>query len=124
MGKRILCVEDDRNWRLMVTTALKDAGYEVVAVPGAAEALLQKNESGFSLIILDLDLGGENGLMLLKHLKRNHPAAPIILHTGLEHDENAIQQMLENGAHRYVRKGAIADLVAVVAGVLPNKLAN
>jgi len=108
----------------MVTTALKDAGYEVVAVPGAAEALLQKNESGFSLIILDLDLGGENGLMLLKHLKRNHPAAPIILHTGLEHDENAIQQMLENGAHRYVRKGAIADLVAVVAGVLPNKLAN
>jgi DNA-binding NtrC family response regulator len=118
MGNKILFIEDDQDWRLMVSTALKDAGYEVLAVPGAAEALLQKNEAGFSLIILDLDLGGENGLMLLQHLKRNHPAAPIILHTGIERDHPAIQQILNRGAHQYVRKGAISELVAAVAGAL------
>ena len=118
MGKKILMVEDDQDWRLMVGTALKDAGYEVVAVPGAAEALLQKNEAGFSLIVLDLDLGGENGLMLLQHLKRNHPAAPIILYTGIERDHPAIQQILSHGAHQYVRKGPLSDLLTAVAGAL------
>lgn len=118
MGKKILFVEDDQDWRLMVTTGLKDAGYEVLAVPGAAEALLQTSEAGFSLIILDLDLGGENGLMLLQHLKRNHPGAPIILHTGLEHDDLAIQNMLKHGAHHYVRKGAVSGLLAAVKSAL------
>jgi DNA-binding response OmpR family regulator len=118
MGKRILCIEDNPDWRHLVTTALKDAGYDVLAVPGAAEALLQKNDTGFNLIILDLDLGGENGLMLLRHLKRNHPAAPIVLHTGIEHDDAAILRMLEHGAQRYVRKGTIDNLLRAVEAAL------
>lgn len=118
MGKKILLVEDDQDWRLMATAALNDAGYEVLGVSGAAEALLPTSEAGFNLIILDLDLGGENGLMLLQHLKRNHPAAPIILHTGIEHDDVAIQNMLQHGAHQYVRKGPVSGLLAAVADAL------
>ena len=121
MGKRILYVEDDQHWRLLVTTALKEGGYEVKAVPGAAEALLQKNEADFNVIILDLDLGGENGLMLLQHLKRNHPGTPIILHTAIEHDDRAIQQMLEQGARQYVRKGPIAELLGAVESAVNTK---
>ncbi len=118
MGKRILFVEDNQDWRLLVGAALKDAGYDVLSVPGAAEALLQKNAPGFSLIVLDLDLGGENGLMLLQHLKRNHPEAPVVLFTCIEHDDQAIQQMLNQGADRYVRKGVTAELVSVVKALL------
>ena len=118
MAKRILFVEDNPDWRLLVGTALKDAGYEVLSVPGAPEAFLQKNGPASSLVILDLDLGGDNGLMLLQHLKRNHPGAPIILFTCMEHDENAIEHMLKQGAQRYVRKGITADLVSAVKGLL------
>lgn len=118
MGKKILVVEDDSDWRLVIGTALRDAGHEVIGVANAAEALLQKNDAGLGLIVLDLDLGGENGLMLMQHLKRNHPAAPIILFTGIEHDERVIEEMLKHGARRYVRKGAIADLLAAVEDAL------
>lgn len=118
MPNKILFVDDDPDWRSMVTTCLKDAGYNVLAVRDASEALLQTDEARLSLIILDLDLGGENGLMLMKFLKRNHPDAPIIIYTGIEHDEPAIQHMRELGADQYLRKGNMSELLAAVEKTL------
>jgi CheY-like chemotaxis protein len=62
------------------------------------------------LIILDLDLDGEDGLVLMKFFKCNQPDVPIILYTGLNHDDAAILEMLRQGAHQYVRKGPLEDL--------------
>jgi two-component system NtrC family response regulator len=119
MSKKILFVDDSQDWRLIVTAALKDAGYQMVAVSGAGEALLQSNEPDLDLIILDLDLGGENGLMLMKHLKRNHPHAPILLYTGMQHhDEQAIARMRAQGASYFMRKGGMEELVKKVQEIL------
>lgn len=114
MGKKILLVEDDADWRKMATAALEEAGYKVVAVSGAGEAVLQKDEIGLSLIVLDLDLGGENGLMLMKHLKRHHPDAPILIYTGMEPDPPAIERMRRQGADQFLRKGAMSQLLEAV----------
>ena len=81
---------------------------------GAGEAVLQKDDIDLSLIVLDLDLGGENGLMLMKHLKRHHPDAPIIIYTGMEPDEPAIRRMRDQGADQCLRKGTMSELVAAV----------
>jgi len=118
MAKKILFVDDDPEWRLMVSVCLREAGYQVLAVQGASEALLQTGDDGLSLIILDLDLGGENGLMLMKFLKRNHPAVPIILFTGMEHGEEAVERMRELGAQQYLRKGKMSELLAVIEKTL------
>ncbi len=119
-GSRILFVDDDQGWRLMVCARLKDAGYDVLAVPGAGEALLQTGDAKVDLIILDLDLGGENGLMLMKHLKRQHPSAPVILYTGLpHHTEHDVRAMKEHGAAQYLRKGSMEDLLKAVQTTLP-----
>jgi DNA-binding NtrC family response regulator len=98
----------------MAAEALQDAGFEVVAVSGAGEAILQKELSGLGLIVLDLDLGGENGLMLMRHLKRHHPNVPIVIYTGMEPEEAAVQRMREQGASVFLRKGPISELVEVV----------
>ncbi len=116
---RILFVDDDRDWRLMVGATLKEVGYEVLAVPGAGEALLQTGGARVDLIILDLDLGGENGLMLMKHLKRQHPNAPVILYTGLaHHTEHDVQAMKQEGAAHYLRKGSMQELIDAVQSAL------
>jgi DNA-binding NtrC family response regulator len=117
MAKRILVVEDDGDWRRMETAALADAGYEVMPVSGAGEAILLKDEIGLSLIVLDLDLGGENGLMLMKHLKRHHPGVPILIYTGMEPDSEAVQRMLNQGAAQFLRKGAMGELVNAARAV-------
>jgi DNA-binding NtrC family response regulator len=121
MGKKILLVEDDQTWREMVAEALEDAGYEVVAVSGAAEAVLQKDEPDLCLVVLDLDLGGENGLMLMKHLKRQHPGIPVIIYTGMEPDPQAIARMREQGADQFLRKGPINELVSAVEKAAGNR---
>ncbi len=110
----ILFVDDDRHWRLVVVTALAAAGYKVVAVGDAGEAVLQLGQVKPGLIILDLDLGGENGLMLMKHVKQHHPGVPVILYTGMEHDNQFVQRMLQQGAQQYLRKGRPEDLVKAV----------
>lgn len=110
----ILFVDDDRHWRLVVQTALEEAGYDVVTVGDAGEAVLRLDQARPSLIILDLDLGGESGLMLMKFAKQHHPEVPVILYTGMEHDNQFVQRMLQQGAQRYLRKGRLEDLLDAV----------
>jgi DNA-binding NtrC family response regulator len=114
MGKPILLVEDNIDWRQMAVAALEQAGYSMIAVSGAAEALLQSEDRHFALIILDLDLGGENGLMLMKHLKRHHPDSPILICTGMEPSDPAIARMRELGAAYFLKKGTMQELVTTV----------
>jgi DNA-binding response OmpR family regulator len=114
MGNKVLLVEDSEDWRRMAAGALRDAGFEVVTVSGASEAVLQKDSAGLSLIVLDLDLGGENGLMLMKQLKRFHPNVPIVIYTGMEPDGEAVARMREQGASMFLRKGPTSELVAAV----------
>jgi DNA-binding NtrC family response regulator len=119
LQKLILLVEDNLDWSRIATAALEEEGYKVVAVSGAAEALLQTDESSPALIILDLDLGGENGLMLMKHLKRHHPSSPFLIWTGMDPAEPAVQQMRDLGADHFLRKGTmreLADAVSLAAG--------
>jgi DNA-binding response OmpR family regulator len=114
MGKKVLFVDDDDNWRSKVSSSLKGAGHEVLAAKDATQAMLQAEDAKLGLIILDLDLGGEDGLMLMKFLKRNHPGVPIILFSDTEHDEEAIKAMLLQGAHQYLRKGSTEELIKAV----------
>src|SRR3954471_4917002 len=64
MGRRILCVDDDKDWRFVLENTLTDAGYEVLTVANATEAWERAELFEPELLILDLDLAGENGLML------------------------------------------------------------
>ena len=121
MGKKILFVDDDKEWRFMVATWLGDAGYEVLTAADATEALNMREGTDLGLIILDLDLAGENGVVLMRFMKQNHPDVPIILFTGLSHDDDAILGMLQQGAYQYVRKGPQADLVRAVQMILGKK---
>jgi CheY-like chemotaxis protein len=109
-SKSVLYVDDDKDWLDVVGTSLQEAGYEVQTANNATQALVLTEGAQFGLILLDLDLDGENGLVLMKYFQRNQPDVPIILYTGLNHDDDAILEMLREGAHQYVRKGPLEDL--------------
>jgi DNA-binding response OmpR family regulator len=110
--KQVLLIEDNLDWRQIAASALEAAGYSVIAVSGAAEALLQADDLKLALIILDLDLGGENGLMLMKHLKRHHQGVAILICTGMDPAEPAVQRMRELGADHFLRKGTMSELIS------------
>lgn len=98
----------------MVATALSGLGHEVLTAADASEAMHLMDGVSLGLIILDLNLAGESGMALMEYLRHNQPGVPVLLYTGLEHDEAAVVAMRQAGANQYLRKGPMEDLIAAV----------
>jgi len=112
---KILFVDDEEGWRTMVAEVLSGIGYEVVTAADASEAMQLVDGDCLGLIILDLNLAGESGLTLMDYLRCNQRAGvPIMVYTGLEHDQNGIAAVRQAGVNRYLRKGPMQELVGAV----------
>src|ERR1043165_3805695 len=98
MSKQVLLIDDDQGWLRLATLTLQNAGYSVLGALNASEALQVADGPQLGLIVLDLNIAGESGLILMKFLKRNHPEVPVLLCTALEHDDTTIRAMLDMGA--------------------------
>src|SRR5438046_9951505 len=75
-SKQVLLIDTDQNWQRLATSWLESAGYSVLGARDASEGL-QKAGPKLGLIVLDLNLAGESGLIFSTFLKRNYPEVPI-----------------------------------------------
>jgi DNA-binding response OmpR family regulator len=114
METKVLFIDDDPAWREIAGTSLQDAGYSVVVAKDASEAMQIGQGLNLGLIILDLNLDGESGLNFMKYLRHNHPDVPILLYTGMEHDDTTVRAMIDQGADQYLRKGSPEELIVTV----------
>ena len=108
-AKHILFVDDEGEVRFTASRFFKQHGYKVSTAENAEEALRVADGAPLQTIILDVNLAGEDGLELMTFLKHNHPNVPIILYTGVVHDDATIKKLLSEGAHKYLIKGASFD---------------
>lgn len=79
---RVLLVDDDR---LVLDTheeILREAGHSVTALASGAEALAHLAGSSSDLVITDLSMPEMSGLDLARAIKRDFPAAPVVMLTG------------------------------------------
>jgi len=118
MRKKVLFIDDDEIWRKRVSASFGQADYETLTAANATEALALAEQRPLGLIVLDINLDGEDGLMLLKFLRRNHPDVPILLFSAMQHDEASIRSMLEMGADQYLPKASIEELIVTVSSYL------
>ena len=79
--RRILLVDDERGSRALCRLELEDEGFEVKTAADSAETetILQTWEP--DLVILDIRLGQDNGLGLLRRLVETRPSTPTILYS-------------------------------------------
>jgi CheY-like chemotaxis protein len=117
---RILLVDDDALVREMMAEGLEAAGYEVVAVPGGAEALacLDAGEA-VDLLISDLSMPDMDGITTVREAVRRRPGLPAIILTGFA--TNAAEIAMGgamSGAFSLLRKPISADALAERAAVL------
>jgi len=108
--KTLLFVDDEGDWRLVAGECLRDAGFNILTAKDEAEALRRMETVKLDGIVLDLNLAGQNGLLLMELLKQRHPGVPILIYTGMDHNNSAITEMLKSGAKKYLRKGSMAEL--------------
>ena len=116
--KRVLFVDDETDWRFMAGVYLQDEGYEVVAAGSGTEAVTKVRQAKPDLVLLDLNLAGESGLEVLKLLRVEAPDLRVVLYTGMDHDETAVVGMLALGAHQYLRKSTMGEMLQAVQNAL------
>ena len=103
--KLILIVEDNEKNLKLVRDLLQVKGYQTIESMTAEEGILLARNSQPSLILMDIQLPGINGIEALKRL-RAHPDTmniPVIALTASVMSEDR-QKILEAGFDSYLRK--------------------
>ena len=113
-------VDDDRSVRFVLATALSEAGYRVSAFGDAGEALdALAGHRPPALVITDVRMPGDSGLVLLDKLKHARPNLPVIVmsaHTDVASTAGAFR----GGAHEFLSKPFDLDeAVALARRALP-----
>ena len=101
--KRILVVEDDPAMQAMLADYLRQNGMDVAVASHGRDLPRLLAGGSFSLMILDLRLGQEDGFDLLRAM-RTHSDVPVIVITGHRVDEIDRVVGLEMGADDYLTK--------------------
>lgn len=113
----ILVVEDEREIRRFVRTALEGEGYRVFEADTVARGLIEAGTRKPELIILDLGLPDGDGLDLIRGV-RAWSGLPIIV-LSARVDERDKVEALDLGANDYLSKPfGIAELLARVRAAL------
>lgn len=102
MASSILVVDDDVTFQTLLTFALEKDGHQVTCVGSAQDMHAQLNRSAFDLILLDLGLPDEDGIVLLRRL-RARAGPPVIVLTGRQ-EQDTLLSALELGADDYITK--------------------
>lgn len=102
MKPRVLVLDDDEGVRDVVSTALRQEGYDVVPAGTIADARAARTRDEFELYILDVMLPDGNGLAFARELSRSTDAG-IVLLTGRGEETDTVVG-LEIGADDYVVK--------------------
>jgi len=103
MSIRILIVDDNEVFRLPLQRALEAAGFEVIAVPSAEDALDVLDGSTVDVLLTDQRLPGMDGVQLITRVKATHPAIGIIAMTAYGTIESAVEAR-RRGADDYLVK--------------------
>lgn len=102
MRSSILIVDDDDTLRVLLTYILEKDGHSVSGAASGAAMHAQFRAKAFDLILLDLGLPDENGIVLLRKI-RAMSGPPVIILTG-SRDQETVLAALELGAEDYITK--------------------
>lgn len=110
-----LIVDDDPTLASMLERALKRRQLSCVIAHNAMQALLLAEQCLISNAIVDLKLGNDSGLQLIRELKLKLPDLKIVMLTGYSSISTAVES-IKSGAVNYLCKPADADEILAAFG--------
>jgi DNA-binding response OmpR family regulator len=100
---RLLVVDDETYIRMLYKKEFESDGYEVMVAADAEEALQVMAAHPPDLVILDIELGDDNGLKLLNRLRQEFRDCAIILNSAYSTYKSDFQTWL---ADAYLMKSS------------------
>ena len=101
--KKVLIVDDEKEFRTYLAEALAGAGYETQAAASGREAVDLAADGDFDVVLLDLIMPKMSGSDVLVELRRVSPRSRVIMITAFASIENAVDA-IKRGATDYLSK--------------------
>ena len=101
--KPIWIVDDDRSIRWVLEKALSRQNIPCRAFGSAQEVLGELERDQPQVLVSDVRMSGQNGIELLRSVKRKHPALPVIIMTAYSDLDSAVSAF-QGGAFEYLPK--------------------
>lgn len=115
---RVLVVEDNEELAKLIVQGLKTAGYTADCVSTAADARHVLATTGYAAIVLDLGLPDADGLTVLREIRSQKDAIPVLVLTARAGVHDRVEG-LRTGADDYlVKPFAFEELVARLEALL------
>ncbi len=99
----LLIVEDERAVRECCREVARSLGFSAQVAESRDEVYRILQDNQVDVVLLDLRLPGNNGLEVLREIKRRRPEAVVIVMTGFATVQSAVQAM-KLGAYDYITK--------------------
>lgn len=117
----ILVVDDDQAVRNIVATALKGVGHEVAEATSGDNAIESIKQGIYDVIIADLKMPQPDGISVLKAARKVLPDVEVIMTTGYDSTEMAVEAMKLGARDYLVKPISLQQLVLVVNRALERK---
>lgn len=108
MSNRILVVDDEESIRFTFRAFLFDEGYTVDTAENLDEALNMIASAHYDAAFLDILLGRDSGMLVLKACREKQPNTPIVMVTGAPEIKTAAEAV-RLGAFDYITKPVHQD---------------
>ncbi len=109
MNPEILFVDDEAAIRELLAEYFRLKGYATRMAATVDEAQQSLAQQTPSLVMLDIDLGGSDGMAFLETIRAGHPSLPVIMLTGMGFDNELLAEALKKGANGYASKTLSLD---------------
>jgi two-component system nitrogen regulation response regulator GlnG len=120
--KPVWVVDDDRSIRWVLEKALGREGIGFDSFATAQEALAALSRGAPQVLVSDIRMPGTSGIELLRTLKQEHPAVPVIIMTAYSDLDSAVAAF-QGGAYEYLPKPFDVDqAVALIRRALEESL--
>ncbi len=107
---RILVVDDQRYFRVLLDDLLGNEGYEVTTAEGAQQALEAIERLPFDVVLTDMVMPGMSGAELVEQFKSRWPDQDVVVVTSVGDVRTAVEAM-RRGASDYLLKPLDATLL-------------
>lgn len=115
---RVLIVDDDPEFSTVARTLIEVEGYDARLATNGDEALQLCQQEEFDVILLDLQLGTDSGLDVLRDLHRQWPDSPVIVITAHGSLETAAAAVRSNAFDYIGKPFPAAELLALLRRAL------
>src|SRR5215207_11339824 len=88
-----LVVDDDKTFRDATCFLIDDEGHYAEGASSGPQALATLKEEKFDAVLLDLNLGQENGLDVLTEILKARPRLPVVMFTAQGSVKTAVEAM-------------------------------